>query len=690
MIRKVLFAAIAIIIFLAAIYFYRHKSGTKTTLRLNKPNILLITIDTIRPDYVSCYGGSNNTPHIDSIAKSGILFENTFSEVPLTFPSHTSILSGLSPAHHGVHNNGMEVLSKNEFLISHELKNHGYKTGAVVSSFVLDRKFGLQKDFDVYDDHMERSPGLTSNFEVERPGNEVTENAKKILTNFRSSPWFLWLHYYDPHTPYAPPKPFEGYAGEIQFVDAQIGKLLDWLKDENKMQNLVFVIIGDHGESLGEHGEATHGFFTYNSTLKVPFLLSYPGSPQNKRVAEATSIVDVIPTIIQLARIEDPVQRDGESVLPIIEGEKRSKDIFFESKYPELLGWNGLQGIIRQDWKLIATTRSELYDWRGDPNEERNLFSQQQSVSTKLKNEVVNYYAASVNEKKSAPDAETLEKLKSLGYIGTTNTLVKETNGDPKDKIAVWSKYETLLQLQQEGKKEEALKQLKELAESEPQNNFFRITLATRYREADNSEAALNELHSAIQNDPSDANAYQELALTYKELRNYPEAIKAQQASLALDPERSDAQGLMGLLLVETGRFQEAGNYFNKVLERDPNNAVAWNNYGNALRELNRLKEAKKAYEESIRLSPHYAFPLNGIATVLIRENKIQDAIPYFEKAIKLDPEFVEVYLNLGIAYHTLGETAKARTLYKTFLKISPVWMKQERQNAQMLLNQLG
>ncbi len=686
MARRIVFAVLLLLFLTALIYFYIFSSLSKGTVRLNKPNILLITIDTIRPDYLSCYGGSNNTPHLDAIAKSGILFENTFSQVPLTFPSHTSILSGLFPSHHGIHNNGMEVLSKKEFLISHELKKQGYRTGAVVSSFVLDRKFGLEKDIDVYNDRMERSPGLTSNFEVERPGNEVTEGAKQILTTFAASPWFLWLHYYDPHTPYA----HNGYAGEIQFVDDQIGRLIDWLKTENKSQNLVIAIIGDHGESLGEHGEATHGFFTYNSTLRIPFLLSYPGAPQNKRIVEATSTVDLVPTMMQLSGISDPVQRDGESLLPIVEGEKRTRDIYFESKYPELLGWNGLQGIIRQEWKLIATTRSELYDWRSDPKEQRNLFSQKQSLSTKLKNEVSNHYSNSLKEKSSTPDAETLEKLKSLGYIGTTNTVAKKPNGDPKDKIAIWAKYETLLQLQQEGKKEEALKQLQELAASEPENNFFRITLATHYREAGDSQSALTELQNAIRNNPSDATAFQELALTYKELRNYPEAIKAQQASLALDPERSDGHGLMGLLLVETGQFQAASSHFNKVLERDPNNAVAWNNYGNALREMDRLQEAQKAYQESIRLSPHYAFPQNGVATILIRENKTRDAIPYLQKALELDPEFVEVYLNLGIAYHTLGDTAKARTLYKTFLKISPDWMKQERQNAQMLLGQLG
>jgi tetratricopeptide (TPR) repeat protein len=563
-------------------------------------------------------------------------------------------------------------------------------TGAVVSSFVLDRKFGLNHGFDIYDDRMEREPGITSNFEVERPGNEVTAGGIQILERFHDHPWFLWLHYYDPHTPYAPPQPYSGYEGEVQFVDSQIGEIFNWLKSNEKDQNLIIAVIGDHGESLGEHGEATHGFFTYNSTLKVPFLLSFPGAPKNLKVQQASATVDLTPTLLALSGIKDSVKRDGVNLLALLDGEKRERDIYFESKYAELLGWNGLQGLIKSDWKLISTTRSELYNWRSDPNEKQNQFSQQQNLSTKLKTELAKSYVENASTTMKGPDSETLEKLKSLGYIGTSSVSKKERTADPKDKIEVWGKYEKLLELQQQGKKDEALKQLKDLSDNEPENNFFLITLATRYREAGNPNSAIDELQKAIKNDPMDAGAFQELALTFKEIRNYDEAIKAQQASLSIDDTRSDAYGLMGLLLVETGKFQEANRYFSEVLKRDPNNAVAWNNYGNSLRELNRLRDAENAYKEAIRLSPHYAFPLNGLATILVREKKTQDAIPYFQKALDLDPKFVEVYLNLGIAYHTLGETAKARTLYKTFLKISPNWMQQERSNAQALLNQLG
>ncbi len=689
MTKKVLFAAIAIIIFLAAIYFYRHKSVTKTTLRLNKPNILLITIDTIRPDYVSCYGGSNSTPHIDSIAKTGILFENTFCSVPLTFPSHTSILSGLFPSSHGMHNNGLEILSRPDILIASQLKKYGYQTGAVVSSFVLDRKFGLEKGFDVYDDSMERKPGLFSNFEVERPGNEATNHGITILESFTANPWFLWLHYYDPHTPHRPPAPYVGYGGEIQFVDSQIGKVFDWLKTNNRNENLVVAIIGDHGESLGEHGEETHGFFAYNSTLRIPFVLTFPGAPANLRITENTASVDLVPTLLDLIGFSNSMASDGESLLPFLNGVKRGRDIYFESRYPELFGWNGLQGLVRDDWKLISTTRSELYDLKKDPKEKQNLFSQNQNVSTKLKEELLVRYSKSNETQHAAPDAETLEKLRSLGYVGSTNLSYKKGTADPKDKIAVWSKYERATLLK-EVSKEETLELLEDLSREEPENNFFRVALASHYRENKKFDLALELLKEAVRIDPTDENAYQNLALTYKDVRNYPEALKAQQASLAIDPDRSDAQGFLGMLLVDTGHFEEAQSQFVKVLKTDPNNAVAWNNYGNALRETGKFEESKKAYQESIRLSPNYAYPLNGLATVLIKENRTVDAIPYLEKAIDLDPTFVEVYLNLGIAYHTLGQTDKARTLYKAFLKLSPDWMFEERKNAQILLNQIS
>jgi len=685
---KQVIGALLVLILAAGIWITIRRAGKSAQTALPSANVLLVTIDTIRPDHLSCYGSKNSTPHLDEIARKGILFENAFTHVPLTFPSHTSILTGLFPAHHGAHQNGLDIFSKKEFLLSKLFQQKGYKTAAVVSSFVLDRRFGLSDGFDSYDDQMERLPGIGSNFEVERPGNEVYDHAVRTLESFRGSKWFLWLHFYDPHTPYAPPAPREGYDGEIAFVDDQIGKLQDWFKNQNMEQNVIWMVLGDHGESLGEHGEATHGFFVYNSTLKIPMMLSYPGSPANKRIQTPAAAVDVVPTLVQLTGIDDPLARDGESLLELMEENSRKLDIFFESRYPQLMGWNTLQGIIKTDWKLISTTRSELYDWKNDASESTNLYSQKEEISAALKKtlETISSSASSVSQQ---PDTETLEKLKSLGYISTTNITAKPGIADPKDKIAIWADYERILQMRNAGKKDEARQLLVRLAEVEPANNFFRVSLATSLREAGDISDAIHQLEMAIRNDPSDSNVYHELSLAHKELRHYREAIQAEEAALALQPNRTEYLSLMGILLVDTGQFEQAIVEFERVLKIDQNNAVVWNNYGNALRETGEMDKAASAYRKAIELAPHYAYPQNGLGTILVRKDRVREAIPYFEKAIDLDPKFVEVYLNLGIAFDALHETEKAKTLYRSFLKLAPDWMKQERRNAEMLLARL-
>jgi arylsulfatase A-like enzyme len=270
--KKIIFAISACALIAIAIFLIQRERNRRPVFR--DANILLITIDTVRPDYLSCYGSTNSTPNLDSIAKSGLLFENAFTIVPLTFPSHSSILTGLFPPHHSVHQNGIEIFNKKDSLITSALHQNGYKTGAVVSSFVLDRKFGLADGFDVYDDKMERLPDISTNFEVERPGNQTLNAAITILQQWKDQKWFLWVHFYDPHAPYTPPPPREGYAGEIGFVDEQVGKLLAWIRENQQQHPLIVAVTGDHGESLGEHGEKTHGFFVYNSTLKIPMMLS--------------------------------------------------------------------------------------------------------------------------------------------------------------------------------------------------------------------------------------------------------------------------------------------------------------------------------------------------------------------------------------------------------------------------------
>lgn len=676
---------ILVAVILAAVLWYFAKRNEKKP-SFPGANVLLITIDTIRPDQLSCYGASNPTPNLDRVSQRGLLFENAYCQVPLTFPSHASILTGLFPVRHGIHQNGLEIFTKKESLISDAFRSKGYRAGAAVSSFVLDRKFGLADGFDLYDDRMERLPSVTTNFEVERRANETLDAGIAILEKWKGDKWFFWFHFYDPHTPYSPPEPRSGYSGEVQFVDEQIGRLIHWLDKNQLTQKTILAILGDHGESLGEHGEKTHGFFVYNSTLKIPMILAYPeAKPQ--RILTPVAAVDVATTLLELSQIPDPHSRDGVSLMNSAMKKQRSSDIYFESKYPELLGWNGLQGLIRGNWKLIATTRSELYDLSSDPQESQNLFSAKQEISNPLKKDLARLEF--IQTTSSAPDPETAEKLKSLGYISSTSIPKKDRTADPKDKIALWTRYEESLESKRNASPQEITELLETLVEQEPSNNFFRLAVAGHHRQQKNLEEAARHLQQAISNDPSDASAYHELAFTLKEMKNYPEALRAEEAAIVLQPQRSEFRGVRGMIWVETGQFQKAKSEFEHVLKMDPNNAIAWNNLGNACRALNELPEAKKAYQKAIELSPHYAYPHNGLATILVAQGQPREAIRSFERAIELDPKFFEVYLNLAIAFHSLKETDRARTLYRAFLKIAPDWMVQEKSNARALLAQL-
>ena len=543
--KKLLIIAVIVLALVAGSRFLTNRRKSVTTPQI-PPNILLITIDTIRPDRLSSYGSSNATPNLDKIASEGLLFENAFSQVPLTFPSHTSILTGMFPVRHGVHQNGLQIFDHPDWTLSRVLRGNGYRTGAVVSAFVLDRKFGLASDFEVYDDRMERSPGISSNFDVERKGQETTDAALRIIESFSGSRWFVWVHYYDPHTPYDPPSPLSGYDGEVQFVDQQIGRLRSRLAQTGLDKNLAIAVVGDHGESLGEHGEETHGFFIYNSTVKVPLILSYPGV-KPARVSAPAATVDLAPTFLQLAGIKDTVARDGKSLLEVAAAGKRDVPILMESRYAELFGWNRLEGMLDDRWKFIATTRSELYAWQEDSSESTNLYAREESVSRKLRQQL-SKYESTENAKSGQPDSETLEKLKSLGYISSATLPQKRGTADPKDKITVWAEYERSLQLRSAGRKEESLQVLTRLAEKEPENPFLRTAVASELRESGRPGDAIPQVQAAIQSDPANASAYQELALAYRDMRNYPEAVRAIEAAVALEPHRSELHGTLGFI----------------------------------------------------------------------------------------------------------------------------------------------
>ncbi|GAI10984.1 unnamed protein product, partial [marine sediment metagenome] len=342
-------------------------------------NVLLITIDTIRPDRLSCYSTKYlQTPRIDALAEKGAVFDRAFAHNPLTLPSHVNILLGTTPLYHGVHENSFSIVAEDFLTLAEYLKGKGYATGAFIGAFPLDSRFGLAQGFDVYD---ESYPSKSSNVFVfpERKAEKVIESAIDWIGKLDSK-WFTWIHIWDPHSPYLPPDSFllkfkdDLYSGEVAYVDSELGKFFDYLEKSNLAGNTLIVLTGDHGEALEEHGESTHGYFAYNSTLWVPLIIAGPGIEQT-RVDEYVSHTDIFPTLCDVLGIEKPSFLQGISLLPLLRGKKiKNRVIYFESLLAFYhSGWAPLRGFIEEKVKFIDSPLPEFYNLEDDFDEEENL-----------------------------------------------------------------------------------------------------------------------------------------------------------------------------------------------------------------------------------------------------------------------------------------------------------------------------
>ena len=389
-------------------------------------NFLLITIDTLRADRLSCYSTEHlETPNIDSLGEKGVLFTKAFAHTSTTLPSHANILLGTVPLNHGVHDNSNFVVEKEFLTLAGHLKSFGYSTGAFVGAYPLDSRFGLTQGFDVYDDDY-GSQNFQEPSYVERRAEVVIDSALKWQER-QESPWFLWVHCFDPHFPYESPEPFRTqyketpYNGEVAYVDSILGKLFDYLKENNFFSDTMIIVTGDHGESLGEHGEITHGYFAYNSTIWIPLIIYIPGV-KNGHVEQIVSHIDIFPTVCDVLRIEKPSFLQGISLLPAIQGKKLPKrSIYFESMYPYYSrAWGPIRGIISGDEKYIDSPIPELYDLDKDFDELKNLAETKSLENYKkqlariIKDQSFHGVEPGVRKK---IDRKSLEKLKSLGYI---------------------------------------------------------------------------------------------------------------------------------------------------------------------------------------------------------------------------------------------------------------------------------
>src|SRR5437660_3710536 len=358
-------------------------------------NVVIVTIDTLRADHLGCYGYKHiRTPNIDALAADGVRFERAYTPVPVTLPAHTAIFTGSYPMLSGIHDFSANKLNPQQPTLASALKEHAYSTAAIIGSAVLDSRFGLNHGFDFYYDHFDFNRLLETNLdEMERPGNVVADVALDWLSKNYQKKFFLWMHLYDPHYPYRPPPPYSQeyasrpYDGEIAFADAQVGRLLRFLKEKGLYQNTLVVLSGDHGESLGEHGEKTHGFFIYNATLQVPLIVKLPHGTMATQVATRVSLTDIMPTVLHILKLDIPSHVQGRNFLPLIDVKQPNAQgsLYAETFLPRLhFNWSELRGIETDKYHFIDAPKPELYDLSKDPGETQNLLPQKKAVGEEM------------------------------------------------------------------------------------------------------------------------------------------------------------------------------------------------------------------------------------------------------------------------------------------------------------------
>jgi arylsulfatase A-like enzyme/Flp pilus assembly protein TadD len=599
---------------------------------------------------------------IDQLAKEGVRFERAFTAVPLTLPAHASIMTGVYPSFHGVRDNSGFVLPAEQTTLAEVLKESGYATGAVVGAFVLDSKFGLNQGFDSYYDHFDLSrfenvsPGY-----IQRTADLVVKEAVRWLESKGSEPFFLWMHLYDPHDPYTPPEPYAGhhpgrpYDGEIEFADTAVGSVIGWLKNKGEYDNTLISVIGDHGESLGEHGESKHGFFIYDATLHVPWILRFPGGQNaGKTVKENVSTVDLFPTVLQyLSADRAPLSRiQGSGRLAAVMGKSSDSrsELYAECYYPRLqFGWSELRALISGPYKFILAPKPELYNLTSDFDEHKNIAPENQAMAQRLSaslQALIKRSTAAFNNAQSRLDPATLEKLRSLGYVsvsmGKTTSEDFATLADPKDRIAVYNELTDLFEAGSRGDYENVIPRYREVLRREPGLKLVHYKLGQALFHTARYSDALEEFKKAIQLGGDEALATFDLAQTYLKLKRTEEAILGFERTVQLDPAHYRARTNLGVLYKNAGRIQDAIRQFEKALESAPGSVNALGNLGVAYSIAGQQEKAITTLKRAIEFAPQNPLLHVNLGVVFQRAGMQTEAEEQFAIARRLNPNILK------------------------------------------------
>ncbi|MBA2302450.1 MAG: sulfatase-like hydrolase/transferase [Acidobacteria bacterium] len=626
-----------------------------------RPNILLVTLDTIRADRIGAYGYQlAETPHLDMLAAEGVRFDDATSQAPLTGPSHAAILTGQYPGRFGIRNNASTPLPEATLTLAERLKAAGYATGAFIGAFVVDRAYGFGQGFDIFDAAFE---GFRHELkgQVQRPAGKVVDPALAWINAVSvPSPFFAWVHLYDAHAPYSAPAPYgprfkaRPYDGEVAYVDAQVGRLVAALRASSALDRTIVTVIGDHGEALGDHGEADHGIFLYESVMRIPWIMRLPPSLREGHTAgvvvtrQARSI-DLLPTLLELAGVRDAAPVDGESLAGRLRGEppRDPAPSYAETWYPQLhFGWSRLRSLRVGEWKYIDAPHPELYDLRTDRSEQRNVVAERANVAARMASEldgIEKGFGAAATAAAPQPDAETIARLRSLGYVGLAAPSSGSGRGpDPKDKIAELATFRELL------------------------------TRAGDDIRTGRTDAAIASLKRALAINERAYDAHVMLGSAWQQKGDFEKAVGEFEAAALLNPVGAAPHLLAANAFFESGRLESAMSRVDRAAGLEPDSGEIASMRGRIFERAGRGAEALAAYERAVTFNGADMASRGRLAGIAMNMGRHDLAEPQLRILLESKYQPSRTHFALGKLAQARGRKAEAAAHYREALRLEP------------------
>lgn len=658
----------------------------------NRTSVILISVDTLRADHLTCYGYHRiDTKNIDDLARGGTVFTAISSQVPLTLPSHVSLLTSTYPFSNGVEDNG-EVLKAHTVTLARVLRSHGYRTAAFIGGFVLARRFGLAQGFDYYNAPfgLQRQSGINI-FDLKRPGGEVMHSAINWLNKNSSKPFFMFLHFFDLHTPYTHHRGINGtgYDAEIEYVDRTLGQFWSYLSKKGLFDKTLIVFLADHGQGLGEHGEQTHGFFIYQSTLHVPLIIHWPkDSPRySARVTEPAGLIAVAPTILQFLHIPAPPQFQGKSLMGLLSNAEphNPRKIYSESLYAHNhFDCAPLRSIRIGNYKYIEAPKPEFYDLATDPHELHNLYNQDRDLALAYKERLLSFMSRFSIVHQRTPEGispEIVERLASLGYVAVSSSHpeISDSGIDPKDMLVPYQKTNRAIALAYAGRTTEAVSLLEKVLTRYPQLSDTRTILGLYDLKLGRNTPAADNFKDVLKEDPTSILAHYNLGRCYIRLNRLPKAIKEFRAVMAIGSSSPaykqvtiPTQEMLGVILLRLKDYEHARTQFDKLLLVDPQDYIAHYNLAWLDALGGKLEESKRQLRLALAAKPKSPEANNALGKIYLEEHKLNAARLAFEKALQSNPQFPIAHYNLGVVLSEQGMKTVAEEQFKEALQEAP------------------